>query len=57
MNFGGGENDPSLFEQNISWGEYLDKIANDNTLIGRFASPEEVANLFVFYALPAQVIA
>jgi NAD(P)-dependent dehydrogenase (short-subunit alcohol dehydrogenase family) len=32
----------------MSWREYLDQIAKDNAPIGRFASPEEVANLFVF---------
>ena len=31
-----------------TWEAYLDKIAKDNAPIGRFASPEEVANLFVF---------
>lgn len=31
-----------------TWQEYLDKIAKDNAPIGRFASPEEVADLFVF---------
>ena len=31
-----------------SWEEYLDKVAVDNAPIGRFASPEEIANLFVF---------
>ena len=28
--------------------KYLDKIAKDNTPIGRFASPEELANFYVF---------
>ncbi|MEO0565747.1 MAG: SDR family oxidoreductase, partial [Chloroflexota bacterium] len=28
--------------------EYLDKIAKDNAPIGRFASPEEIADFFVF---------
>jgi NAD(P)-dependent dehydrogenase (short-subunit alcohol dehydrogenase family) len=28
-----------------TWEEYLDQIAKDNAPIGRFASPEEVANL------------
>jgi len=31
-----------------TWEAYLDKIAKDNAPIGRFASPEEVADLFVF---------
>jgi NAD(P)-dependent dehydrogenase (short-subunit alcohol dehydrogenase family) len=31
-----------------TWEEHLDKIAKDNAPIGRFASPEEIANLFVF---------
>jgi NAD(P)-dependent dehydrogenase (short-subunit alcohol dehydrogenase family) len=32
----------------ISWEEHLDHIAKENAPIGRFASPEEIANLFVF---------
>ncbi len=32
--------------------EYLDKIARDNAPIGRFASPEEVAQVFVFLCSP-----
>ncbi len=31
-----------------SWQEYLQKVADDNAPIGRFATPEEIANLFVF---------
>ena len=31
-----------------TWEAYLDKIAKDNAPIGRFASPEEIADLFVF---------
>ena len=31
-----------------TWEDYLDKIAKDNTPIGRFASPEELAHFFVF---------
>jgi len=36
----------------MSWEAYLDQIAKDNAPIGRFASPEEVANLFVFLCSP-----
>lgn len=35
-------------EQGITAKEYLDNIAKQNTPIGRFASPEELANFFVF---------
>ena len=35
-----------------SWEAYLDTIAKDNAPIGRFASPEEVTNLFVFLSSP-----
>jgi len=31
-----------------TWEEYLQKIAVDNAPIGRFATPEEIADLFVF---------
>ncbi len=31
-----------------TWEEHLEKIAKENAPIGRFASPEEIANLFVF---------
>jgi NAD(P)-dependent dehydrogenase (short-subunit alcohol dehydrogenase family) len=32
--------------------QYLDKIAKDNAPIGRFASPEEIADFFVFLCSP-----
>jgi NAD(P)-dependent dehydrogenase (short-subunit alcohol dehydrogenase family) len=35
-------------DQETTHEEYLDKIAKDNAPIGRFASPEEIANLFVY---------
>lgn len=35
-----------------TWEQYLDKIAKDNTLIGRFATPEELADFFVFLCSP-----
>ena len=35
-----------------SWEGYLENIAKDNTPIGRFASPEEVADFFVFLCSP-----
>ncbi|WP_119070856.1 SDR family NAD(P)-dependent oxidoreductase [Aggregatilinea lenta] len=40
------ENEPTTPE------EYLDKIAKDNAPIGRFATPEEVADFFVFLCSP-----
>jgi 3-oxoacyl-[acyl-carrier protein] reductase len=39
-------------EQGITAKEYLDRIAKDNAPIGRFASPEELANFFVFLCSP-----
>jgi NAD(P)-dependent dehydrogenase (short-subunit alcohol dehydrogenase family) len=35
-----------------SWQEYLDAIAEEETPIGRFASPEELADFFVFLCSP-----
>jgi len=32
----------------MDWKEYLDQIAKKNTPIGRFSSPEELADFFVF---------
>ncbi|GAK51137.1 short-chain dehydrogenase/reductase SDR [Candidatus Moduliflexus flocculans] len=40
-------------KQGITPKEYLDRIAKDNAPIGRFASPEEVANFFVFLCSPS----
>ncbi len=36
-----------------TWEGYLDDIAKKNAPIGRFASPEELANFFVFMCSPA----
>ena len=38
--------------KDITWEEYLDRIAKDNAPIGRFAMSEEIANLFVFLCSP-----
>jgi NAD(P)-dependent dehydrogenase (short-subunit alcohol dehydrogenase family) len=38
--------------QDITWEAYLERIAKDNAPIGRFATPEEIANLFVFLCSP-----
>src|SRR3954465_15942449 len=35
-----------------TWEEYLQKIADQNAPIGRFATPEEVADFFVFLCSP-----
>ncbi|MEO1291099.1 MAG: SDR family oxidoreductase [Chloroflexota bacterium] len=35
-------------DPNQTWEDYLDNIATENTPIGRFATPEELAHFFVF---------
>jgi NAD(P)-dependent dehydrogenase (short-subunit alcohol dehydrogenase family) len=35
-----------------TWEQYLDNIAKNNTPIGRFATPEELADFFVFMCSP-----
>lgn len=39
-------------EQGITAKEYLDNIAKENTPIGRFGTPEELADFFVFMCSP-----
>lgn len=39
-------------DKDITWEQYLDKIAKDNAPIGRFATPEEIAHFFVFLCSP-----
>jgi NAD(P)-dependent dehydrogenase (short-subunit alcohol dehydrogenase family) len=36
----------------VTWEQHLDRIAKDNAPIGRFATPEELANFFVFLCSP-----
>ena len=38
--------------KDITWEQYLDRIAKDNAPIGRFATPEELAHFFVFLCSP-----
>jgi NAD(P)-dependent dehydrogenase (short-subunit alcohol dehydrogenase family) len=38
--------------QDISWETYLQQIAEEKTPIGRFATPEELADFFVFLCSP-----
>jgi NAD(P)-dependent dehydrogenase (short-subunit alcohol dehydrogenase family) len=38
--------------QSMSWEEYLSGIAKEKAPIGRFASPEELADFFVFLCSP-----
>ena len=39
-------------EEGISADEYLDRLAKENTPIGRFGTPEELARFFVFLCSP-----
>jgi len=36
----------------VTWEQYLDRIAQDNAPLGRFATPEELADFFVFLCSP-----
>jgi len=36
----------------VTWEQYLDRIAKENAPIGRFATPEELADFFVFLCSP-----
>jgi NAD(P)-dependent dehydrogenase (short-subunit alcohol dehydrogenase family) len=38
--------------KDITWEQYLEKVATDNTPIGRFATTEELAHFFVFMCSP-----
>jgi NAD(P)-dependent dehydrogenase (short-subunit alcohol dehydrogenase family) len=39
-------------DTDTTWEGYLEQVAKDNTPIGRFATPEELANFFVFLCSP-----
>jgi NAD(P)-dependent dehydrogenase (short-subunit alcohol dehydrogenase family) len=39
-------------DKDVTWEAYLEGVAKENTPIGRFASPEEVADFFVFLCSP-----
>ncbi|MFC1976228.1 SDR family NAD(P)-dependent oxidoreductase [Chloroflexota bacterium] len=39
-------------DKDMTWEEYLDQIAKENAPIARFASPEELADFFVFLCSP-----